>query len=276
MNLCAVQPDLAGINAQLEDILVNYGLSGCFHKVAGSDIFSVDRGQGRPVVFIHGLSSSLFTWRFNLRPLSRFFRVIALDLPGFGFSPKPQSELLNRAGYVNFVRHFLEQKGITSAILVGHSFGGTICLELCRQFEGLVEALVLVSATDKGGNYISGKKIKNLLIYLYHDKSLLTPDLYKIFKFTSQRYLPNTLLRLIQSDRVSSENRLKVPCQIVWGQYDALLPPENAREVAAQFNTAELSILADCGHAPHEEKYEVFNDVVIRFLDQHSLAHKSV
>jgi pimeloyl-ACP methyl ester carboxylesterase len=114
--------------------------------------------------------------------------------------------------------------------------------------------------------------MKNLLMYLYHDKSLITPELYEVFKFTSQRYLPDKLLLLLKGQQTSSENRLKVPCRIVWGQHDALLPPEKAREVAARFYAAELSILADCGHAPHEEKPEAVNALVLSFLGQDAVA----
>ena len=88
-----------------------------------------DEGTGAPIVLIHGLANSVLTWRKNIEPLSREFRVIALDLPGHGLSDMPMVRFDLPKGAA-FLAAFLDEVGVDRAHLAGNSMGGAIALEL--------------------------------------------------------------------------------------------------------------------------------------------------
>lgn len=98
---------------------------------SGVSVAYTDTGLPRdtalPLVFIHGLGSTLRVWDCNLPVLAPHFRCIALDLPGYGQSPAP-GEPITLTFYAQTIRHFLQALNIGEHILVGHSMGGQIIL----------------------------------------------------------------------------------------------------------------------------------------------------
>ncbi len=117
--------------------------------VAGVDIAYVDSdstaGDDKtPLVFIHGLSSYLGFWEYQLPELSRDRRVLALDLPGFGASGRPDAPY-TPPWYGDVVVDWMDAIGLDRAVLVGHSMGGQIALTVALEHPERVEALVLAA-----------------------------------------------------------------------------------------------------------------------------------
>jgi pimeloyl-ACP methyl ester carboxylesterase len=107
-------------------------------------------GQGRPVLFIHGLGSSGYMeWRFNLEPLAARHRVYAPDLPGYGRTEKPRVRYTIRY-FADFIQRYMESRDLHSAAIVGASLGGRIALEVALETPQLVRRLVLVNALGLG------------------------------------------------------------------------------------------------------------------------------
>jgi len=89
------------------------------------------------VVFIHGLGASLYAWRKNLAPvMAAGYRVVALDLLGFGSSDKPAHGYTN-AAYAQLVVALMDSLHLPDAVLVGHSMGGAIAAEVAITFPRL-------------------------------------------------------------------------------------------------------------------------------------------
>src|SRR5438105_673756 len=106
----------------------------------------VELGNGDPpVLFLHGLGGNWTVWLESIPPVARGYRVIAVDLPGFGKSP-PSSDGLSVSGYARTVERFCHRLGIERCIVVGNSLGGWVAADLALRAPGLVEALVLVDA----------------------------------------------------------------------------------------------------------------------------------
>jgi pimeloyl-ACP methyl ester carboxylesterase len=104
-----------------------------------------DEGRGpHTLVFIHGLGSYLPAWRKNFDVLSKQFRCIAVDLPGYGKSSKNRYEA-NLIFQATAVKQLLDMLGIKKAVLVGHSMGAQIALHLALMSPALIEKLVLVA-----------------------------------------------------------------------------------------------------------------------------------
>ncbi|GAA0203514.1 alpha/beta fold hydrolase [Glutamicibacter creatinolyticus] len=106
----------------------------------------IDRGQGMPVVLLHGLGNNHHSWHFVLDDLdySRV-RIIAVDLLGFGDAPKPDVEYTLR-DHSSAVAATLKYLGIQKAVIAGHSMGCNIALDLAEKEPDMVERLVLFGA----------------------------------------------------------------------------------------------------------------------------------
>ncbi len=116
----------------------------CWTIVDGQPINTVELGAGPPIVFVHGLSGSWPNWLLQLPEFAAEHRAIALDLPGFGYSPLPR-EPISISGYARLLDRFFDALSIDSAALVGNSMGGFISVELAHAFPQRVERLALVS-----------------------------------------------------------------------------------------------------------------------------------
>lgn len=116
--------------------------------VDGVDIAYMDsgeRGQADvPVVLIHGLSASMGYWAHNLPDLARDRRVLALDLPGYGASGRPDAPY-TPPWYAETVAGFLDEVGIGQAVIVGHSMGGQVALTMAIEHPDRVDRLVLAA-----------------------------------------------------------------------------------------------------------------------------------
>jgi pimeloyl-ACP methyl ester carboxylesterase len=113
--------------------------------VNGSEINTIDMGEGPAIVFVHGLSGSWPNWLEQLPVFAREHRVIAMDLPGFGHSPMPP-ERITIPAYARILDGLLEKLGVSAAAVVGNSMGGFVSTELAIAFPQRVERLALVSA----------------------------------------------------------------------------------------------------------------------------------
>ncbi|TMD35559.1 MAG: alpha/beta hydrolase [Chloroflexi bacterium] len=107
-------------------------------------------GRGSPVVFIHGLGSSGYMeWRQNLETVAARHRVFAPDLPGYGRTDKPRARY-TIPYFARFIRRYMEDRRLRSAVLVGTSLGGRIALEVALEQPRLARKLVLVNTLGLG------------------------------------------------------------------------------------------------------------------------------
>lgn len=114
-------------------------------QVGDLDIAFVDSGgDGAPIVFVHGLSSHLGFWEYQLPELAKTHRVLALDLPGYGASARPDAPY-TPPWYAEVVADWMFAVGVERATLVGHSMGGQVVMELALCHPERVERLVLAA-----------------------------------------------------------------------------------------------------------------------------------
>ncbi|MBC8030735.1 MAG: alpha/beta hydrolase [Pyrinomonadaceae bacterium] len=114
-----------------------------FADIDGVRLHYQERGVGTPLVLLHGFTSSTYSWKEVFAPLSKSFRVIAVDLKGFGFSGKPDGDYTRRAQAV-LVGHLLDHLKIEKAWLGGNSMGGEVALNLAFQNPQRVAGLILI------------------------------------------------------------------------------------------------------------------------------------
>src|SRR5229473_1159004 len=244
-----------------------------------------DVGSGPVLVLVHGLGSSKDgDWGRVAAPLSKKYRVIAMDQIGFGRSDKPLIDYKIQT-YVDFLNEFLHVLKVEKASFMGESLGGWISALYAAEISGgahlvPVEKLVLVDAAglqqDKpipNLNPSSLAAMRGMMEAVFYDTSWLTEDaLRKIFTdklavhdgYTVRSILGNPALGTERLDeRLGS---IKVPTLVTWGKQDKLLPIASGERYAAGIPGAKLVSFDKCGHVPAIEKTEEFLAAVMPFL----------
>src|SRR4051794_13445070 len=120
---------------------------GTFMEVDGVRLHYSDRGEGSPVVLIHGNAVSGDDWNTSgvAELLLRSHRVIIFDRPGFGYSERPRGHLWTAAQQAELLHKALRQLGVESPVVVGHSWGTIVALALAERHQTDVAGLVLLS-----------------------------------------------------------------------------------------------------------------------------------
>ncbi|MER9137140.1 alpha/beta fold hydrolase [Mesorhizobium sp. M0830] len=119
---------------------------GKFIEIDGKSIHYVDQGEGRPIVFVHGLGAQLHHFRHTL--FGRFgsgYRLIALDRPGSGYSERASGATGRLPEQAEIVRRFIEALGLERPLVVGHSLGGAVALTLAVEHPEAISGIALLA-----------------------------------------------------------------------------------------------------------------------------------
>ena len=270
-----------------------------FAEIDGVRIHYQEKGAGIPLVLIHGFTSSTYSWKDVFAPLSKNFRVIAVDLKGFGFSGKPDGDY-SRPAQAVLVSHLLDYLKIEKAWLCGNSMGGEVSLNVALHNPTHVAGLILIDSAgvkvNGGGSlapaYVSIPLVGRVLtaIALTSDKLVregLEKSYYDNSKITADRvatyYRPlktrggqlGALRARTQADLFPIEQdlgKINAPALIIWGAEDALIPLEAGRKINSLVKGSKLVIIEKCGHVPQEEMPERTVDEIEKFIAESNKA----
>ena len=256
-----------------------------FAMVYGAKIHYVETGTGAPLILIHGLADNVAVWDSVISPLAARFRVVALDQIGFGRSDKP---LLSYrvSTFVDFLAGFLNELKIERASLVGNSFGGWIAAAFTLAHPERVERLVLCDAAGYGtlaqtmdGRALSALKlasrddIRYLGTLTFHNKQFYEEaavDAAFVERIrTGDSYTISQVLDSMTHGEDVLDNRLAVikqPTLVLWGREDKLIPLSFGERFHKEIAGSRLRVIDNCGHMPHVECPEKFNDALLQFL----------
>ncbi len=258
-------------------------------------------GSGPPLFLILCFMGYSFSWRFNIEPLSRYFSVYAMDLPGSGFSQRTTGNGCSLAGDARGVLHFMKHFGIENADIVGSSRGGglTIVLAaLAAETDQLhrIRRMVLVSpinpwsshgkvlarlfATTLGGLYIVHVQprlhviARRYIKTLYGDATRISPGTFEGYRAGLEP--PGSfehLVRILRSwhdDLEAIEQSISeisgLPTLLLWGSRDRAVYPSSIHQLQRQLKNSALVMFHGAGHMPYEEVPDEFNRVVCDFL----------
>lgn len=139
--------ELGAAEAIAEPIVQEFSPVGQFISIDGVDLHYVERGAGRPLVFMHGAGGMLD--EFFTSPLadilSARYRVIVFDRPGFGHSTRPHAGLSGPSAQARLLRAALGRLGIERPIIVGHSWGGAMALAYAVEYPDALSALIVLA-----------------------------------------------------------------------------------------------------------------------------------
>jgi len=121
--------------------------AGRFLDVSGVRLHYVERGSGEPLVLLHGNGSMIEDFESSglIDLAARNYRVIVFDRPGFGHSDRPRNVVWTPDAQAELIKHALQRLDISSAIVLGHSWGASVAVALALKYPDLVRGLVLAS-----------------------------------------------------------------------------------------------------------------------------------
>ena len=251
------------------------------------DLFFFEKGHGFPVVFIHGFCESNSIWKALSEELSDDFRIICPDLPGFGKSPLPENDFsLEEIG--DKIVSWLENLGIKECIVIGHSLGGYISLEMLRKHHAFIKAIALFNSSAFEDQE-EKKEIRNKLIEFIEEygvtpflktfvPSLFYPGTSKNHQKTIAQIRdeglsigPDSVIKYAAAmrDRIDSMDLLKkYPDRVlqISGEYDQNVPIEISRQMASVLKPENVHIIHDSAHMSLFEQSEACYDAIRNFV----------
>jgi pimeloyl-ACP methyl ester carboxylesterase len=251
--------------------------------------YMAGKPNGRPVVLLHGMSTSADSFRETLHELSDDLWLIAPDIPGFGYSD--DTEPYTMTHLVEWLAAFCEVLDLPAAAIIGHSFGGSLAVDYGLAYPEDVTRLLLVApAVLRAESYPEWLKKLGFGLRLVEAGSVVSQSkLWLNRQIRAPFYAPEKQddtvwarrLRDYELSRASSAvlratafyylrpllSELRQPTCLVWGENDPVVPVAEADELMDLLpNIQCLHKLAECGHVPLLEHQDAFQGIVRDFF----------
>jgi pimeloyl-ACP methyl ester carboxylesterase len=259
-----------------------------FVDIEGLELHYTDHGQGQPVfILMHGFGASLYSWHEVVGPWTEIGRVVAFDRPAFGLTERPDlSQWQGQNPYspefqVELLVGLMDALGVEQAILVGNSAGGTVAVNTALTYPDRVQALVLVDASiyQGGGSPVWMRLLlrtpqmrrlgpwitrsiadrgEGIIETAWHDPSRIDDATIEGYRLPLQvndwdRALWEFTLASRDLDLDERLDEIRMPVLVITGDDDRIVPTELSLRLAEDIQGAELVVITDCGHVPHEE-----------------------
>jgi pimeloyl-ACP methyl ester carboxylesterase len=236
------------------------------------------RGEGMPLVLLHGFSGDLNSWRGVFAGAAVPGPILALDLPGHGQSPRGIPDDLDAVAAM--VEATMAELGVGPAVLVGHSFGGATAVRIAARGEADVRGLCLFATAGLGPqidqDFIAGvlrarsaASLKPWLRMLVHDPAVITDAFVRAveaqrgdegltgaMRAFAARFMPDGTQAV---SIIGDLARLRIPVRVVFGRQDRILPFAATRALPG--NVA-LHAVDACGHMPQIESPDLSNRIL--------------
>ncbi len=280
-------------NSQPLDAWAQEHARGAFVDLGGRRTHYLEKGEGEPVILLHGFFFDSYLWAANIDALARHFKVYAPDLWGWGFSTR---EPLDHGYplYAEQVLQFMDSLGIQRASLVGQSMGAGAAVKFCVQHRERVNKLLLVDAAGlpnplpfmarilnlpRVGELLLGVKTDvvrkmGLRQSFIHDPRLITDEFFENatlgHKVAGSTEIYMEILRKdffgTLSEEIDRFGRMDVPVLLVWGREDQAVRLQLGEEMHRRLKGSRLEVLDNAGHVPNFERAEEFNRLAVDFL----------
>lgn len=282
----ALEPDDSALGGEAKLFAWKYGQ--IFYKEAGVN------NPGLPIVFIHGIDAgvSSFMWRKNFDDLAQEFRVLAIDLLGFGFSEKPPAAPYSADLYVELISDFIREVAGGRASVVASSLGASYAVRVADEHSELIDAMILNAPAGydtmnrrpgmAGAAFygllqspVLGTSFYNVMSSersirdyarrtLFYDYRRVTDRLVAHLYATShqpgaQYAIAAFMSGYLNCDMSAAFSRLTQPMVLVCGKQDVSTPVSRAIAMLDLNPRARLEIFDFCRVMPEQEHPEKFN-----------------
>lgn len=265
-------------------------------RIDGSEMHYAKAGSGPPLLLLHGLLGGSFCWRFNIPDLAARRTIYALDLPGLGLSDSPSKGDCGMEAQAKRLGEFIEAAGLENVDIVASSWGGAIALLLAADSPA-VHSLVLAAPVNPWSQSgldrvrFCGSAFGGLLVRcalplsrrfhhiglerMYGDRARIRPGTLEGYSALLQRRgrarsLINILRHWEHDLQVLHQAipRVQTPTLLIWGSKDGAVDPRSAERLRNSLARCRLKMLPGIGHLPFEESPEVFNHLVLDFIER--------
>lgn len=285
------RPDNGGMSYRVENVET---------EGARFSTFFAGPENGPPVLLLHGLGATKASVLTLVPHLARHYRVMAVDLPGFGASSKPRGRY-DAPWFAQHVFNFMDALGISKTRLVGNSMGGRISQEMGLMDPSRVEAMALLSPATAfavrpglrivrllrpelgiAAGFMPRGRVQAVMKSLFAKPSRIesawyeaaTDDFLQTWKSPRARMAFFAAARNIYLDEPYGDQgmftrlaTLKPKALYVYGRQDVLITPHYAKKIQRTIPTARVELWDDCGHAPQLEHPERTAGVIEEFFN---------
>ena len=255
-----------------------------FTEVNGIRLHYIVDGNGPDLLLLHGIGANIYCWRLVVPLLSKFFRVWAVDLKGFGQSAKPRMSDYGLKAQAELLLDFLRQQKIGKCIVVGNSMGGAIASEMAIRDSALVDNLVLInSAHDPRivrrimwfdlrpirkylihpmAPFVTRTTVRQFIKTLYGTKRVISNEVVDAYlapymtEIDSHHAFASAFDALLDKDLVSRLKTISTKVLILWGKRDRLCPLKFGQELQQRLPNSILQVHENAGHHMQEEEPE--------------------
>lgn len=279
-----------------EELLHRYGTpSQRVVEVDGLRIHYQDAGppDAPAVLLLHGFGSSLQTWDAWTPQLALKYRVIRMDLPGFGLTGESPTHNYSEGQDLATLVGFVNTLNLSNYSVVGHSMGGKMAWSLAAAQPERVQALVLMAPDGFSPQSQWGTKpyevpavmglmkyalpkyfVRGFLEAAYADPQQLTDSL--VTRYHDMLRAPGVRAAIlaradqtVSTDPIARLKQIKAPTLLLWGEQDQMIPSSNAASYAAVLPLARAVVLPKLGHVLQEERPDIGLAKVETFLSDH-------
>lgn len=251
-----------------------------------AEIFWTEAGSGPVLLFLHGLPFQKGMWAPQLAALSRKWRVVAVDLRGFGESSLPASGTPSVDTYAADVEGLVEHLGQGPVVVAGHSMGGYVGLALARKRPDLLRGLVMVASRATADSAEAAANRRSVALRLATESpEFVAESMLPRMPSTESRDMGlrreiRNLMAPLRADGIAFAQRAladrpdstsclsRIPCPalVVAGERDAVVPIEESGIFAAGFAKGRLAVIENAGHMVSWEQPKAFQNALEGWL----------
>ena len=266
---------------------------GSFIQAAGLRTHVLERGNGRPLVLLHGSGpgvSAYSNWHGVMPELARDFRVVAPDIVGFGLTEFPANGQYHIKTWVAHYLAILDALKIDKASVVGNSFGGVLALATALSNPHRIDKLILLGTPVGEFEMSEGQKalsrytpsleaMREVLSCFPHDASIISDEMVEQRYEASLRPGAQEALRvlmpkpnedgptILKGIPEGSLAKVSHPTLILHGREDRVIPFDLAVRAFRNIPNAQLHAFGQCGHWVQTERKAEFLGLVTRFAN---------
>ncbi|MET0727097.1 MAG: alpha/beta hydrolase [Acidimicrobiales bacterium] len=256
-------------------------------KVGSIEISFRRQGRGPTLLLLHGAVSDSRVWRVELESFSDEFTVVAWDAPGCGQS-SDAPEVFRMVDFADCLAGFIEATDLQPAHVLGHSWGTTLALELCRRRPSMIASLVLVGAYAGWAGSLPPDEVQRRLGFalaaadmvdanqwdptsmpglfsdaMPADRAAELVTIMSDIRPAATRTMANALAEADLRDALS---HVAVPTLLINGDADERSPVDVAQQLHEAIPGSALTVLAGLGHGCYLESAAAFEAAIRPFL----------
>lgn len=266
------------------EVRAAYPPIGKFTRAGNLRIHYWEKGEGQPVILVHGASGNLRDWTFDVADrLARDYRVIVFDRPGFGYSDRPAENGWDPAVQARVLQAASREIGAADPIVVGHSWGGALAMAWALEFPGQTKGAVPVSGVTMPYGSVAWAMqaigLSEIIVDWYSERLLEKARSGGVEDFIARVFRPQPIPegyidyvgaplalreRTLRANAEDLNNvnialermapryaSLDLPVEIIHGEADFIDWDDQAEPLAREIGHARLTLLPQVGHMAH-------------------------